>query len=449
MEQDKAIQPFRKRWFLQGGRLLAHAPQAGLFLVESRDRPTLRDDSTGRIVLDLPEFQGRVIRLGALGGSGQAVAMALSDPEELWLFRLDAKGQVLERASSPLPFVPVGIALLPTEDVAVAWSERGSVMRCGAVKGMLRTLATLESEEAPNFSGCFPMQGLFLGGGGNGSSRCPTRIWDLRTGEPREPAWDLSFVKVASFSPDGTLLALGSKQKISIVAAKSGRVLQEWWDEAGFSPMDVKALAWSPDGGSLASTSHSESYFHHLFPKCRIFKRSEEHLHRSILHREDMRFSTWDVLWSDSHVAWQDAEEEAIVWPTDLFRVRIWSLGSPHPRTVIDQCARVASEPVCFLPEGFMAFRLPGTGRPQGQGCFPGDRPVPGDPVQVMVSRSTKADDDPSPLGKGATYPLAGQALEVMSISPWTREPGNAGLLMQVEDPDGLPSVTLWCQWPL
>lgn len=450
MEHEKAILPFRKKWFLQSGRLLAHAPQPGLFLVDSRDRPTLRDDSTGRIVQDFQEFQNRPIRRGALGNTGQAVAMALSDPEELWLFRLDAKGQVLERATSPLPFVPVGIALLPTEDVAVAWSERGSVMRCGGVKGMLRTLATIGDEDnPPNFAGCFPAQELFLGGGGHGFSQCPTRVWDLRTGEAREPAWDLSFVKVASFSPDGTLLALASNQKISILAAKSGGLLQEWWDEAGFSPMYVKALSWSPDGGSLASTSHSDWPFHHCFSMHRNYQLMGDVEVRPIIHREDLRFGMWDAFTSDLQVDAQDMEEQAVVWPTNLMRVRMWSLGSPYPRTVVDQCARVAIEPVCFLSDGILAIRLPGVARAFGQESRPGDAISARGPIQVVVSRSRKEEGDRWPLLEGATYPLAGETLEVKSVSPWTRELGNAGLLMQVEDPDGLPSITLWCQWPL
>jgi hypothetical protein len=60
------------------------------------------------------------------------------------------------------------------------------------------------------------------------------------------------------------------------------------------------------------------------------------------------------------------AQSTAVVWPTNLMRVRMWSQGASHPKTVVDYRARAALKPVCFLSEGMQAIRLPGVGRAIG-----------------------------------------------------------------------------------
>ncbi len=453
---DTEAQPlaFKLKWTLHGADLLAHAPRAGLFLARSQRRPSLRRDLTGELVRDFPEFLDRGIRGAALGETGRTVLFALSSPDELVLLKLDADGRVLETQREPLPFPPIGMAMLPGEKVGVAWDKAGLVARIGEVRGLLHTLDTLEDPDGPNFAQCFPERGLFAGGGGNIWTCCPSRVWDLVTGESWKPAWDLSWAQAVAFSPDGSKVAMGARQRLSVFDEKSGETLQEWWDEAGFSPMSVRRILWSKDGKHLYTVSRSDQvhfvqFDSHFINRLDPPEKGEPTEGPGLHRRSDLRFSTYDECNPGSAVTRQDQEQEVVIWPTLLRRLRRWTLGEPWPRTLLDQVPGLEIESPALLENGLLACRLKGHALPWTQPLGGKDAPDNRLPVQVRLIPTESAPEDPWTKGIPDLYPFRGQDCTVEQISPWVTMPGNPGILAQLDGPEGQRRVSLLCQSPV
>jgi len=82
------------------------------------------------------------------------------------------------------------------------------------------------------------------------------RLWDLRSGECIATLGEVSPANRVAFSPDGTLLALGSKCVIQLYNTESGQItgVRKYYENE-----QVLALCFSPDGQSLAASYDSNS----------------------------------------------------------------------------------------------------------------------------------------------------------------------------------------------
>jgi WD40 repeat protein len=73
-------------------------------------------------------------------------------------------------------------------------------------------------------------------------------LYDMGT---RRLVWRAGKAEFAHFSPDGRFIALGSDGQVEIVRATDGHRVIRWINSSNQNP-DFDALAWSPDGKTLA-----------------------------------------------------------------------------------------------------------------------------------------------------------------------------------------------------
>ena len=108
---------------------------------------------------------------------------------------------------------------------------------------------------APVYSVAFSPKGILATGLANGQ----VELWEAETDTPiltlgSEQRHDYNPVASVAFSPDGTILATGSRnQSVKIWDLKTGRQVVLWEDKEGIGGSDTMGLvAFSPDGTRLA-----------------------------------------------------------------------------------------------------------------------------------------------------------------------------------------------------
>lgn len=180
--------------------------------------------------------------------------------------------------------------------LSLAWSPDGKTLGSGGGDYQTRLWdvesgqikRAMRNEWTPMISLSFSPDGQFLVAGRAGGSL----LWDVASGEPRAPLPDL--VAPIAFSPDGSTLAGAQENDLALLDTRTATVARvlhgttplrsaryspdgstlavvasegiQLWDArngslkrtVGAQTMRLRQLAWSPDGKTLASSSHEK-----------------------------------------------------------------------------------------------------------------------------------------------------------------------------------------------
>jgi WD40 repeat protein len=207
----------------------------------------LYETTTGKEVTRLPNQAGRPETI-VLSGDGKILASvtaaspgASAVPQERKIHLWDAcTGKPLRELRLPKKSIGGSLALSPDARVVLWWDEFG--MRRWDLRTGIVTTPDFIGEHNPGQLSLSPDTRLLL------TSRAGMiRLWDLASGKlvlfrqgPRR----------ATFNPEGSTLAIGTPQGVTLWDVGGGKVIRSWKQLGG-----VSVIAFSPDGRQLATVA--------------------------------------------------------------------------------------------------------------------------------------------------------------------------------------------------